>query len=1118
MADVRSAIDEQREAVARLRWLSNPHVGELWRRARAGSVRLWERRPGMPGYLVVALGVGPDAVAPVVDAGKPDAEVHAQLQQPIWLRSAPNTIDLAANTGLGLHGDRAETLAVARAIVLQLATLHGPSDLRLGVLADADSSAEWDWLKWLPHIDRDLTGHAANSIARSVAGPAPRVTRASDEPADSAGLGALTRVLVVDNDAADVASICRTARLGEQELCVVAIGAEPTVLPAACSTLVAIEDGMATSYEPASGNRRPLGTAIGVSATTATSWARSLAAIDDPEDPRAFASAATSVSLLRLLGYTSPAALAEQWDDRSPEAAPIAMLGVGVDGPFGVDLTRDGPHVLIAGTTGSGKSELLRTMVIALATTCPPEHVNFVLVDFKGGGAFDAVNRLPHIAGMITDLDEAMVTRALNSLRAELVRRETLFRTLGVSTYHDAVLRSDEPIARLLIMIDEFAALATDHAELMAAIVDLAARGRSLGMHLVLATQRPSGVVDQKIRANTNLRIALRVQDAFDSQDVVGTTAAARIDRRFPGRAYVRVAGDRPLLVQTAFSAAIDTRAQRCTVRPHTLFGDATAAEAAQAVAVQAANPSEAAARPQVEVSELDVLVDAVVAANASRQYAARPLWSEPLPASLDWIDLGSRELAECPDVADGGGGVALGLADVPERQSQLPWRWNPDSGPLGVYGASSACVAKLVVSVGAALASSAEPAGVHLYVVGAGAGDVAALSELAHTGAYMTMNEIDRIDRSLRLLEKALAERRLERGQSSAPRLVLLIDNLAAVLAAHDDLAAASLVDRLSALARDGSGHRVHLVVTGRTARDISHRLAQQIPNRLVLALSDPSGYLALGLKAKDVAPLPAMRAVDPATQRVVQLVEPPELATWSYDASAAASAAQPIVGFPDALPLAELSPASLNGDELTIPIGIESHDLRQVALVLRSGEHALVVGGNGMGRSTTLDTIVRQLNQKSLGLALVLVGSSRSQTAHAAFPGIVASTASEIDAVAPGDGPTVVIVDDVPRLASDVAAAVERLLDSPNVRIIAATTPDGARSIRSFTSGIRSAGTAIMLGGTSADGDLFRARLEIVAGLGVIPGRGHLVRRGQAVPIQVAAATAPTENHWLL
>ena len=224
-------------------------------------------------------------------------------------------------------------------------------------------------------------------------------------------------------------------------------------------------------------------------------------------------------------------------------------MGEAYDGPFGIDIRRDGPHGLIAGTTGSGKSELLQTIVAALAVANRPDAMTFVLIDYKGGSAFKDCVRLPHTVGMVTDLDRHLVERALASLSAELTRREHILAAAGAKDIEDYTSRQERaarraavaPLPRLMIVIDEFASMVRDLPDFVTGLVSIAQRGRSLGIHLLLATQRPSGVVSPEIRANTNLRIALRVTDTAESADVIDAPGRGHIAKSTPGRAYVRL-------------------------------------------------------------------------------------------------------------------------------------------------------------------------------------------------------------------------------------------------------------------------------------------------------------------------------------------------------------------------------------------------------------------------------------------------------------------------------------------------------------------------------------------------------------------------------------------------
>ncbi len=284
-----------------------------------------------------------------------------------------------------------------------------------------------------------------------------------------------------------------------------------------------------------------------------------------------------------------------------------AVFGVGEDGPALVDLVADGPHAIVAGITGSGKSELLISWIVALCTTHSTAQVTFLLADFKGGSAFEPLAGLPHVVGVVTDLDGGGARRALESLRAEVRRRESALADAGARDILDPRVE----LPRLVVVVDEFAALLADHPELDAMFADLAARGRALGIHLVLGTQRVTGIVRERLLANVPLRLSLRVADPVDSRTVVGTDAAARIPGGVAGRgvALVRRAGD--------------------------------------------------AAPERVRIARADSDDIARVAERAAGQHAPRT-WLPPLPRRIELSDLVR------PD-----GAIALGLADEPDRQRQ---------------------------------------------------------------------------------------------------------------------------------------------------------------------------------------------------------------------------------------------------------------------------------------------------------------------------------------------------------------------------------------------------------------------------------------------------------------
>ena len=360
----------------------------------------------------------------------------------------------------------------------------------------------------------------------------------------------------------------------------------------------------------------------GVGLDAARSCAADLARFDDPELSVPGASLPALVRLPPLLGIdeVNAAAIRRSWSSSTRISTP---LGVGEGGVFGIDLVRDGPHGLVGGTTGSGKSEFLRSMVAGLAARNDPTRLTFILIDFKGGAAFKTCERLPHTIGTVSNLDEQLADRALTALEAELRYRQEVFARAGEGVDNlDAYLatKPEVPMPRLLLVVDEFAMLAKDYPDVLKSLVSVAAVGRTLGVHMILATQRPAGVVSEDILANTNLRVALRVQSRDDSNNVIGVPDAAAIGRTQWGRANVKLGQDDISPVQTAL---VTGRAEAQTsqlVDLHPVhFGHDEQRESSSS-------------ERDDEATDLDLLIDAIVEANHELGFGApRPVWPEPL-------------------------------------------------------------------------------------------------------------------------------------------------------------------------------------------------------------------------------------------------------------------------------------------------------------------------------------------------------------------------------------------------------------------------------------------------------------------------------------------------------
>ena len=422
-AEFRARLEHAREsATQRARAADRGLVGAVG--DSFGTHRLWERRHEHTDIAVVALGIGSRTwCAPI---GDEDVPRRAPATHTTWalveslatLDDVPITIDLAPGRRLGLTGDDGSAATVARSLVVQLACQVGPADLRLVVVTD-DDDGTWEWARWLPHThDGGLSDVIQPEELESRLG---------------AGWNDDSRrvVIVVDGGrmlATRTAPLRRLIERHPDRVSVIAISAGSQDPPALCDTVVTLAaDGHAVVQldDGSPGLRVHV---AGATEPTAAGVARRLARFADPELDRGLGSLPASVSLSELEPATSWQEVAAGWCRAGVDPKPRAVIGRANDGAVEIDLARDGPHALIAGTTGSGKSELLRTLVAALALSSPPELLSFVLIDYKGGAAFDACADLPHVVGVVTDLDEHLGSRVLRSLDAELRRREGALR------------------------------------------------------------------------------------------------------------------------------------------------------------------------------------------------------------------------------------------------------------------------------------------------------------------------------------------------------------------------------------------------------------------------------------------------------------------------------------------------------------------------------------------------------------------------------------------------------------------------------------------------------------------------------------------------------------------
>lgn len=1060
-----------------------PDLAEVVRRADQPSTKLWERRLHHDDALVLRVGVGDVPWDPPLagDRHPRPADLADAVAAAATLRRCPATVDLSGGGVVGVVGPRSAALAVARSLLCQAAVHHGPADLPIAVAVEPDAVDDWDWAKWLPHVvDTEGTGRWL-AVGR-------------DESDDVAacllqGGAAAAPLVVVDGNGLLEGRRAPLRRALDREAAGIVVAASVDRLPAACTSVVVVDgDGIAELRLPALGQRIPNLLAAGMAEDTARRCARALARFDDPELDVAGAALPDLARLLPLLDLDDAADLvagvAHRWRTGGADPRPAAPIGVAVDGILDVDLVADGPHGLVAGTTGAGKSELLRSLVAGLAAACSPEHLTFVLIDFKGGSAFDACGRLPHVVGLVTDLDEALAERALRCLEAELRYRERLLRLTGaedLSVYRRC--STQERLPRLVVVVDEFATLKAELPEFVDALVGVAQRGRSLGVHLVLATQRPSGSISDNIRANTNLRIALRVQDTADSIDVVDTVDAAHLPRRRPGRACIRLGPGEVVTVQTALAtsgASGDVAAVE--VRPFR-FGRATEP-----------SPAGHAARGP---TDLERLVDACRAAwSATGRPAPRRPWPDPLPTELDLGDLPP-------------GAIALG--DDPDGQRHVPVGWDLAAGNLAIYGVGGSGTTTTLLAVAVALAADRGPDELHVYAVDHGAGELTVLGGLPHTGAVLAASERERQVRLVRWLRRELDRRRGSPGggagrgsEAVPPRIVVLIDGMAGFLAQFDDVLGLEVADAFERVFADGPEVGIHMAVTADRPGALPAALSSVVRQRWVHRLADGLDAGAAGVKGSP-PPLVPGRFVDVLSGLVAHAGRP--AAGWEAAATACAdrwagapATVVPIGALPDAVRRAPVG-IELGGRPWVVPIGVADDDLGVATLPLWDGDHVLVAGPPRSGRTTALQTIAAA--GVEAGLRVVALDGRRRSALHGGIEIVDAA------ALAALEGPALVLVDDA-ETVDDPAGVLEALVERgpTDVHVIAAARSEVVRGLYAhWTRAVRRSRLGLLLRPhLDLDGELLGVALPRRVGVPLVAGRGFLVVDGAPRLIQVA------------
>ncbi|MEU7926598.1 type VII secretion protein EccCa [Micromonospora sp. NPDC049107] len=1210
--------DQLRESEQRMRTeasLLDPPVNRLLDVIRSPA-RLWERRRADIDFLHVRLGVGALPVRPIElrEQSTPTNPLDPFMRHEArsLIRRFALTPGLPLRANLDCAGDvsviapnHAEAVAVARAILVQVATFHAPDDVTLAIITTPERARDWRWARWLPHLlDRTSIGPS---------GPTPLlVTTAQtlvellrddlEERATSAlkafrhGGGraeakARPRLLVIDDAHGELARVLAspdpTVGLDSLGVTVVHLLADRLHEPGDVSRRITIDGDSVTledlTASPAMTVRGTLDAAPG---PLVEGLARSVAPLRLSADSYDDGTGTPPADFQDLLGLSdlTDLDLTSLWRPRGERDFLRVPIGVDPAGrPVLLDLKEPaqlgmGPHGLCVGATGSGKSELLRTLVLALAASHPPERMAMVLVDYKGGATFAPFSDLPHLAGLITNLaaDAALVERMYTSLDGEVQRRQQVLADAGkvtdITEYQMLRAQGERsdlpPLPHLLVLIDEFGELLAAKAEFIDLFLRIGRIGRSIGVHLLLSSQR---VEQGKMRGLENYlayRIGLRTLTEIESRTVLDTVDAFHLPP-LPGNGYLKV----DVSIYQRFKAAyvsgpLDEGADAelapivgPLAKPMPMFGTARAD-------VDESAPAEPTATRRTTGPTLLSTVVRQMAASGQRVPA---IWLPPLPSLLT-LDEMAGGVSTTPDGVrlgmspppGGGLPVPLGRLDDPARQWQGPWVLNlaGSGGNLLILGGPGSGKTTALRTLALSLSTTRRPTDVGIYGIDLLGNGLSGLAELPHVGGVAGREDRERVRRVVDEVHAMLTRRQriftrhqfdtvedlrnadeAVRTEVGCVDVVLLIDGYGQLNAEFE-----GLEGKVHGLLARGGRYGIHVVGTARRWNEV--RAAQQVAfaNRVELRLTEPAESSIDGRQARAVPPDQPGRAL--TSEKLFAQVALPRLdgvadpavaglvaAARSVRAAWTGALPPPVRVLPAVLPVADLAGAPSGHG--VVPFGRYEHDFSTAALDLFGrDQHLLVLGDPRTGKTNLLRLVAEELmgQYDSEELVFAVFDPRRALAdvvpdsycgGYAPNPALAQQLSRAVsDELAKRQSPEaartriVLLIDDYDILAASATQPLGALVPhvaagrDTGLHVVMARRVAGASRglFEPFPLAVREAGClSLLMSGDRTEGQLFSGVRPMV----LPTGRAQLIRPGDGPRMVQTAFTGETKEH---
>ncbi len=839
--------------------------------------RLWERRPVDEDFLSIRLGVGDKAFEVEVQAPHKGFTLQddPMIEEAIALKNkyqtlspVPIALSLTDKRVVGVVGS---TMDLFHTIVTNIVALHAYDEVKIVLVYSAADQNLLEWANDLPHV---WSSDRSQRYVATTKDEAKAMFSALDEQItereellkkDDARTPTFV-VLVLDETLVEDVPFKRYLINPDNRVGVstVFFGKRFSNIPKECVAIIQKDTEVCGFYAKNENDNHFISfTADVVSRDMAKEIAVGINRITVKTEKKK-ARVPDRVTFLDMyrVGNVDALTIANHWGTNVSEKSLAAPIGIKAGGEiFELDIHEKyhGSHGLVAGTTGSGKSEFLQAYILSMMIRYSPNEVAFVLVDFKGGDMARPFLKAPHLSATISNLSGNALHRALISLEAEVKNRQSIFNrsaeALGVdkmdiNAYHKYFKDKKlvVPLPHLIIVIDEFAQLKSQHPEFMTKLVDIAQVGRSLGIHLILATQRPSGVVDPQIWSNAKFKVCLKVLDKQDSMDMINRPEAALIKQ--PGRAYVQVGYDEVFeQIQSGYSGA-DYIEQESYVDEESVSVSMVNWPAEKIRAVKRSLKDKKSDRTQLEV-----IVSRIAAIGDEQGLSVKKLWLPPLAASLRLETCGMDTTFDAKRWdTQVYGDVLCGMADLPRIQEQKPYHVNfLKNGHLAIYGSSGTGKSTLIQTILFSMALQYSPEKLNVFVMDFDGGSLASVASMPHCAKYASDGDEPSVEAILGTIRRLIAERRriftqkhcanfesfLACSDEPMPMILLVLDNYALFrekMYKSEDV----LVQLISAARSCG----IYLIVTGNSKGAVYYKLSEQISEKIVLNMNDSGAY----------------------------------------------------------------------------------------------------------------------------------------------------------------------------------------------------------------------------------------------------------------------------------